>query len=151
MGLRNLDTLDQASRRRRPTAKAALEPRSTTKGREARKDLEFREGVWARDEKHSRASGRYLVRAHVDPNRRGEVAHLQFRSTHPDKKRDVRAGVLLSAEEHRVSDARTANAGGRALLHIHGTNANRKLVFVMHDSDGHVLWRRESWPPGVGR
>ncbi len=153
MALEHLQTLDQAQRRRRPTARPLPSPIERKEKKRARDvaDDELRDAVWARDGERSRASWRLLYRQHVDPDRRGEVAHLKPKSTYPSLRHALRNVVLLSATEHKLSDPRHAGAGGKALLEITGTNANKKLVFTMRDRRGHALWVRESWPPGGER
>ena len=104
--------------------------------------------VWARDGQKSRASGKPVLRANVDNRKRGEVAHLTARSTNPKAKLLPQNMVLLTAEEHAWSDARTANAGGDVLLEIKGKDARKKLTFIRRNLEGKVLWRRSSLPPG---
>lgn len=108
-----------------------------------------RKAVWKRDGRTSRASGHPLVEGHVDPDKRGEVAHLTARSTHPAEKHKPYRCVLLSATEHQLSDARTAGAKGQALLEIQGTDGRKRLTFIRRDRTGTVLWRRSSRPPGT--
>jgi hypothetical protein len=109
----------------------------------------FRQAVWARDGGVSRCSGKPLLHASLDPDRRGEVAHLKARSTNPREKVNPANGVLLSATEHALSDARTA--GGKVLLEIKGTDARKLLRFIRRDQSGKVLWSRASRPPVKAR
>ena len=103
--------------------------------------------VWKRDQGRSRASGTPVVKGHDSELQRGEVAHIRSRSASPAKKWDPDNCVLLTAEEHRLSDPRTA-PGGRVLLRIKGTNAQKVLTFSRLDPvDGHVMWSRQSAPP----
>jgi hypothetical protein len=110
----------------------------------------WRDAIWDRDESRSRASGVVLDRTSLDERRRGECAHLVSRSAAPEIKFRVENGVLLSAEEHRLSDPRTAGAAGRALLLIEPfgrdgeLRGDRTLTFTRVDATGHVLWTRTS-------
>ena len=105
-----------------------------------------RAAVWKRDQAHSRASGVLVVKGHPDEKLRGEVAHLVARSVDRGKKYSITNTVLLTAEEHRLSDRRTA-PGGKVLLKIRGSNASKTLTFTRLDPDGRVLWTRQSAPP----
>jgi hypothetical protein len=109
----------------------------------------FRKAVWRRDGRTSRASGKPLVKAHLDPDKRGEVAHLVKRSRAPgrDDKFNPDRAVLLSATEHALSDARTA-PGGQVLLEIVGDNGAADVLFIRRDATGQEVWRRVSRPPG---
>lgn len=109
----------------------------------------FRAAVWERDGGVSRCSGRPVLHAHTDNRKRGEVAHLKARSTAPGQKLDPANACLLTAEEHALSDARTA--GGKVLLEIKGTDARKVLRFIRRDETGRVLWSRESLPPTKAR
>lgn len=111
----------------------------------------FRDAVWDRDGGISRASGKPVFRAHTDPSKRGEVAHIKARSTAPAEKYNPDNGVLLTAVEHGWSDPRTANAKGKTLLEIRGTNARRTLTFIRRDERGRHLWTHASLPPGAQR
>lgn len=104
----------------------------------------FRDEIWRLDGGVSRASGKRLFRVHRDAGRRGQVAHIKPRSAYPELAFKVSNAVLLSDEEHELSDPRTADARGRSLLEIRGTNANRSLTFIRRDVDGRELWRRTS-------
>lgn len=145
--LDNLPTLDREVNRRRPVApkgSAVLERRAK---RAVKKSSEERckDAVWDRDGGKSRASGKPVLRAHVDMRKRGEVAHIAAKSTNPAKRYLRANNVLLTAEEHALSDARTA-PGGKALLTIKGRNANKALTFTMRDSRGRVVWTRTTEP-----
>lgn len=129
-----------------PPVVAQRQKRATNKAA----DEAFRKAVWVRDGGLSRASGVPVVHGHVDNRKRGEVAHLTARSTNPGEKRDPRRGVLLTAEEHALSDARTA-PGGKALLEVKGKDGSKRLRFVRRDERGRVLWSRESDPPAKAR
>ena len=100
--------------------------------------------VWARDGGRNRANGEPLSK-HDDRWRYlGNVCHLVTKGAHPEWRLIVANGVLLSHEYHRLSDARGNNrlllldpeSGERA------TDANRKILFVMRDLKGTVLWQR---------
>jgi hypothetical protein len=139
--LPDLPTLADVQRTRRATPKPA--PR-VIRRQQRKTDLKaqedaFREAVWRRDGKKSRASGKPLLRAHVDPDKRGEVHHLRARSTHPGAlKYDASNGVLLSATEHALAEAWPPR------LEIRGTNADQKLTFILKDETGREVWRRAS-------
>lgn len=123
--------------------------------RTAKKTAEerFRDAVWSRDQGKSRASDVPVVPGHVDNRKRGEVAHLPTatRSTNPEKRLDPRFAILLTAEEHALSDPRTA-PGSKVLLEIRGTDARKAITFIRRDAQtGKVLWRRVSTPPKAAR
>lgn len=126
----------------KPVAKKARPARPDTAAAERR----CREAVWRRDQDHSRASGMLVVKGHESERVRGEVAHLVSRSRSPKQKWDSANCVLLTAEEHRLSDPRTA-PGGTVLLIIQGKDARKVLTFIRRDTDGTVLWTRQSAPP----
>lgn len=141
LGLTNLQT---RPRRAIPKGSTVVR-RMATRRQKAETWKAAQDQVWIRDGRVSRASGTPLVRAHTDARKRGEVAHLKSRGAHPDQKYDLRNLVLLSAEEHAQSDARTA-PGGRVLLTIQGGNANKALTFIRRDTRGREVWRRTSAP-----
>lgn len=148
--LPSLDRVQNTRRTVTPKGSTVLERREKRTAKD-RADDELRKACWDRDGGKSRASGVPLLRSHVDPRKRGQVAHLTARSTNPGEKRDLRRVVLLSAEEHELSDARTA-PGGKPLLTIKGTDGNKAVTFTMHDPTGRVLWTRTSLPerPATG-
>jgi hypothetical protein len=112
----------------------------------------WRDAIWDRDGGRSRASGAVLERQSIDDKRRGECAHLIARSVDPAHKLEPWAGVLLSAEEHRLSDPRTAGAVGKRLLLIEPADpggelrGDRELTFIRVDRHGRELWRNTSGP-----
>lgn len=137
----------EALRRGKTLSKGKPQVVERAEKRNAKQSAEdaWRDAIWLRDGGVSRASGKPVYRAHTDNRKRGECAHLDARSTSPEKKYDERNGVLLTAEEHALSDARTA-PGGKALLEIKGKNANKALTFIRRDTKGRVLWTRTSKP-----
>lgn len=141
-----LKTLAEVERDRKATPKgyAVLTRREKAAGKRSAEDT-CKDTVWERDGGKSRASGKPVLRAHPDASKRGEVAHLRARSTDPAKKYHPANNVLLTAEEHALSDARTA-PGGKALLEIKGTNANKALTFTRRDTRGRVVWTRTTEP-----
>lgn len=143
----SLPSLDREVNRRRPLTPKGSQVLEQRAKRAEKKSAEERckDAVWERDGGTSRASGKPVLRAHVDNRKRGEVAHLGARSTNPAKKFLKANNVLLTAEEHLLSDKRTA-PGGKALLSIKGRNANRALTFTMRDARGRVVWTRTSAP-----
>jgi len=142
----DLPTLDRRPRSAQPKPAPRVVRRRTR--RQTRKTIEDRakNAVWKRDGHCSRATGQPLMRAHIDPQRRGEVAHIDKRSTNPKQIWRLDRLVLLSAEEHQLSDPRTANAGGKVLLEIKGTNGNKALAFVRRDLRYREVWRRTTLP-----
>ena len=156
-----LPTMAEVHAQRRATPKtgrvgavaAPKTPKAKTPIKKARPEVaaaerRCRATVWKRDQARSRASLLPVVKG--DPNElvRGEVAHLRSRSGTPAKKWDSSNCVLLTAEEHRLSDPRTA-PGGKVQLLIKGTNARKALTFTRLAPDGTVLWKRISLPPKV--
>lgn len=142
--MKDRPTLADRQRERYAPAKGSTVVRQI-KTRAAKKDRweQCQDAVWDRDKGISRASGKPLVRASTDARKRGEVAHLDARSTNPEKKFDLKNLVLLSAEEHGLSDARTA-PGGKVLLEIKGKNASKILTFIRRDINGREVWRHTS-------
>lgn len=108
----------------------------------------FRADVWQRDRHRSRVTGQPLSKSDRDWRYRGEVCHLRTRGAHPELRTVVSNALLMSAEEHWLSDAR----GGRALRLYDpvtlapATDANRPILFVLKDREGHILLRRISAP-----
>lgn len=113
---------------------------------------QFRNAVWERDKHRSRATGQPLVRRY-DPTitweQRGEVCHLAAKGAHPAQKYDPSNAILLSAQQHFLSDAR----GNHRLLILDpetgekATDAGtiecpKPILFVMRDKQGRELWRR---------
>jgi len=149
-GLKLLALSDEQNRRR-PVAPKGSTVVAQRKKRAAKQTAEQQRNakVWARDRGVSRASGRPVVHASPVAAKRGEVAHLptSTRSTNPATKNDPHRCVLLTAEEHALSDARTA-PGGKALLEIRGRDARKAITFIRRDERGRVLWRRTSTPDG---
>lgn len=127
-----------------PVGKPKATPTEPTPSPDAL-EARCRAAVWKRDQGRSRASGAVVVKGHEQETQRGEVAHLEKRSTSPAKKWDPANCVLLTAEEHRLSDPRTA--GGKVLLEIRGKNARKVLIFTRRNPDGTVAWTRQSLPP----
>jgi hypothetical protein len=141
MARRHLDGLPtlgevQATRRATPKPAPRVLRRQTRKDDVAAKEQAFRDAVWTRDQRRSRASGTPLVRAHADPDKRGEVHHLRKRGSYPAGKYDVANGCLLSATEHALAEAWPPR------LEIRGTNANEPLTFVRYDEARREVWRR---------
>jgi hypothetical protein len=106
-------------------------------------EREFREGVWTRDKKRSRASRKPLGHSGTDWSKVGEVHHVLARSTHPDRIYDVSNGILLSKEEHALAEAMCPNAAGKYLLEINGPeDRGEKQTFIWRDVHGKELRRR---------
>lgn len=145
-----LPVLGQFARSAPPRSAPAVLRTVARKARRVDREDAFKDAVWDRD-KVSRASGKPVFRNHIDPEKRGEVAHIKARSTNPTKKYDPNNGVLLTAVEHGWSDPRTANAKGKVLLEIKGTNARKALTFIRRDVRGREIWRYTSTPPGARR
>jgi hypothetical protein len=106
-------------------------------------EREFREGVWTRDKKRSRASKKPLGKSGTDWSKVGEVHHVLARSTHPDRIYDVSNGILLSKEEHALAETMCPNAAGLYLLEINGpADRGEKQTFIWRDVMGKELRRR---------
>lgn len=98
----------------------------------------FRNAVWYRDGGRDRMTGAPLTKDAEDPRRRGEVAHLQPRGSHPERKYDVTNGILLSASAHFLSDGRGNN---RLKLTdpetgLPAIDASKKIRFTLYERDG---------------
>jgi hypothetical protein len=130
----------------RPARQRVDTPAPARRPETAKAEQRCRATVWRRDQGRSRASGVVVIKGHADELQRGEVAHIKSRSGSPAKKWDSSNCVLLTAEEHRLSDPRSA-PGGKVLLRIRGGNARKVLTFTRLHPDGHVLWTRQSPPP----
>ena len=105
----------------------------------------FRDEVWRRAAGRSRLTGNRLFRRRDVPTiSRGEVCHLKCRRVRPEWITDPNHAILLSAEEHRLSDHR----GGRLLWILDpetkdpATDATKPILFVMRTVDGRILWER---------
>ena len=104
----------------------------------------FRREVWIRDKGLDRATGRPLERSSDNPHVKGEVCHLKPKGPYPELRHVVSNAVLMSAENHRQSDAR----GGKKLQLIDpktgepATDASKPILFRMCDRRGVVLWSR---------
>lgn len=144
--LENLGTLDQRPRMACAKGQPAVLARRERRAKKQSAEDKARDQVWARDQAISRASGKPVLRGHVDERRRGEVAHIGARSTNPAKRYAVSNQVLLTAEEHRLSDPRTAGASGKRLLEIVGKDADKMLTFIWYSLDGRELRRSYSEP-----
>lgn len=122
-------------------------PRALTKPQE-RKVKEshakaFREAVWARDQRRSRATGRPLSKSGTDYQIVGEVHHVIPRSLAPDRVYDVGNGLLLSKLEHLQAETICPNAPEHRLLEIDGPEDRGQLqAFVWRDVDGEEVKRR---------
>lgn len=104
----------------------------------------FRQKVWDRDGGRSRFTGEPLSKSDPNWRFRGEVAHLVTKGAHPELRLIVSNALLLSAEEHWLSDHR----GGRRLRLFDpetsepATDASKPIQFVLTDFRGVVLWTR---------
>lgn len=96
----------------------------------------FRKAVWDRDGGRCRATGQRLERG------QGDVAHLKCRRVRPDWKTDPDRAILLSAEMHRLSDARGNNRLTLADLDtgLAPEDARKLIRFTLRDRDGRVVW-----------
>lgn len=107
---------------------------------------QFRAEVWTRDGGRDRADGSILQKQHVDDRLRGEVAHFRGRRVMPEWVRDPMRAILLSAQNHWLSDHRgnyrlkmtDPDTGEKA------DDGTKKILFTMHDRFGNVLWSRIS-------
>jgi len=90
--------------------------------------------VWKRDQGRDRATGQPLSKTDLDPDCRGECAHLRGRRVMPEWKYDSCRQVLLSVANHRLMHA--------GLLKVIGTDARHPLTFVRVNLKGAELWRR---------
>lgn len=120
--------------------------RKTRREIQPQKDRAFRAEVWRVDRSRCRATGVVLERVHVDPLRRGQVAHLRGRNVAPAQRTDVSNAVLMSDAMHVLSDHR----GGRLLKLTDpetgepATDASKPIRFTLYDRAGAVLWTRVS-------
>ena len=102
----------------------------------------FRRQVWIRDRGRDRVTGQILERVHVDPARRGQVAHLKGRRVRPEWLTDPDRAVLLSDSHHILSDARGNNrlkmtdpqTGEPA------TDGTKPIRFTLYDKEGRIQW-----------
>ena len=148
LDLQRLDVVQNTRRKLAPVGATVVESRKKAAAKQTA-EQKRNATVWTRDRGVSRASGRPVVHASPVAAKRGEVAHLptSTRSTNPGTKNDPNRCVLLTAEEHALSDARTA-PGGKPLLEIKGTDGRKAITFIRRNERGRVLWRRTSTPDG---
>lgn len=105
---------------------------------------QFRARVWERDGGRDRATGQILYKEHASAFCRGQVCHLKGRRVRPEWKVDPDRAVLLSDENHQLSDAR----GGRLLRLTDpvtgepATDASKPIRFTRVDRNGFVMWSR---------
>lgn len=148
LDLPRLDVVQNTRRTLAPVGSTVVEARKKAAGKRTAEEKRNAD-VWSRDRGVSRASGRPVSHASPVAAKRGEVAHLPraTRSTNPGTKHDAHRCVLLTAEEHALSDPRTV-PGGKPLLEIKGTDARKAITFIRRNERGRVLWRRTSTPAG---
>lgn len=146
MGLSDLPTLAEVQASRRgpltkglPTPLAKVEKKKTKLANEKA----FRNGVWERDTRRSRASRKPLARSGSDFEKVGEVHHVIPRSLAPERVYDVANGLLLSKHEHHLAETICPNDPAHRLLDIDGPD-DRGLpqTFVWRDVHGKELKRR---------
>lgn len=143
----NLPTLAARGRERYATPKHQITPAPLVK--EAKKaakkasEVEFRKGVWLRDEGRSRASRKPLARSGTDFHKVGQVHHVVPRSLAPERVYDITNGILLSAHEHALAEAICPNDPAHRLLDIEGPDdRGEKQTFIWRDVNGVELKRK---------
>jgi hypothetical protein len=145
--LARLGTLVDAQRTRRATPKHQIEKSVITKddkrkSKKAKGDA-FRDEVWTRDKKRSRASGKPLSRSGTDPHKVGEVHHVIPRSLAPERVHDVANGLLLSRFEHALAETTCPNAPAHHYLDIVGPDdRGKRQTFIWRDKDGNEKKRK---------
>lgn len=103
----------------------------------------FRDGVWERDKRRSRASGKPLARSGSDFEKVGEVHHVLARSVAPERIYDVSNGLLLSKHEHHLAETRCPNDPAHHLLDIEGSEDRAQpQTFIWRDVHGKELRRK---------
>jgi hypothetical protein len=147
MSVRNLGTLVDAQRTRRAMPKHQIEKSVITRDdkRKAKKEKgeTFRDDVWTRDKKRSRASKKPVSRSGTDPHKVGEVHHVIPRSLAPERVYDVANGLLLTRFEHALAETACPNDPAHHYLDIEGPD-DRGLpqTFIWRDRDGNETKRR---------
>jgi len=143
----NLPSLNERSRERYATPKHAITPTPLVK-EEKRKikekaEKEFRAGVWERDRRRSRASGKPLARSGSDFHKVGEVHHVLPRSLAPERVYDVANGILLSKHEHILAETACPSDPAHRLLDIVGPeDRGQPQRFLWRDASGKILKER---------
>jgi len=100
---------------------------------------DFRDAVWLRDKKRSRATGRRVYPSGSDWSKIGEVDHSIPRSLAPERIYDVENGILLSKEENRLRKAVCVRAPEFKRFDYSGPDNRGELqTFVWRDDDGKV-------------
>lgn len=141
-------SLSDRSRERYATPKHAMTPAPLAKEAKRKTKLAnadtFRKGVWARDERCSRASKKPLTRSGTDVHQVGEVHHHVIpRSLAPERVYDVTNGLLLSKHEHALAEAICPNDPAHRLLDILGPDDRGELqTFIWRDVNGNELKRK---------
>jgi hypothetical protein len=107
----------------------------------------FRKEVWRLHANLDRATGQYLKKQAIDPEQRGEVAHLKGRRVRPEWKTDPQRAILLSAFHHALSHR--VGLTGRKLLEFIGTDSRKPITFIRRDLYGTELWRTTTVPAGL--
>jgi 5-methylcytosine-specific restriction endonuclease McrA len=103
----------------------------------------FRDAVWDRDKKRSRASGKLLSKSGTDYDQVGEVHHVIPRSLAPERIYDVSNGLLLSKTEHALAETNCPNAPDKRLLDISGPDDRGEFqTFIWRDVHGEEVRRR---------
>ncbi len=144
--LSHLDLHDPADRPRfNPQPKGLPRPlvKAEKKKTKLANEKAFRQGVWSRDHRRSRASGKPLAKSGSDYERIGEVHHVIPRSLAPERVYDVANGLLLSKAEHALSETNCPNDPAHRLLDITGPDdRGEPQLFVWRDVQGNELRRR---------
>lgn len=100
-----------------------------------KQEREFRRQVWEREGGCSRLTGQPLSKWDDDWDRLGDVCHILPKSVYPERRFDPENAVLLSRNEHILSDGR-----GGYLLKILGSKASLPLRFERYNHHGILLW-----------
>jgi hypothetical protein len=145
----NLPTMAEVNARPHATPKHEMTPapirKEEKKKLKVQREKEFRSGVWDRDERRSRASGKPLSPSGSDAHKVGEVHHVIPRSLAPERIFDVANGLLLSKYEHALAETACPSDPSKRLLDIVGPD-DRALpqTFIWRKPDGSEIRRRIS-------
>lgn len=123
-----------------PNFKHQMETRAERKARRAKDDAAALAACYrlvdARDQLHSRRSGKKLTKGHIEAAERVERHHMLTRGKYPERVADEANVITLSGEEHAEVKAGKARYSGDANLR----DGDGKLCGVRYERIGEGGW-----------